>query len=123
MWARAINFSALLVFTLSLSGGQILFKYVGLRVQGLGARDAIIAALSSPALYAALTLYGSATVLWIWILSRVPLTEAYPWVALGMVIVPMVGVLMFGERVTPLFWCGVALIVAGVFVTQHGLNG
>ena len=73
-----------------------------------------------PLLYAALALYGVATLLWIWILARVPLSQAYPWVAVGAFIVPLLGWWLFGERPAPIFWLGVLLIVGGVAVTQYG---
>jgi hypothetical protein len=40
--------------------------------------------IRQPALYAALTLYGFSTVLWIWIMSRLPLMQAHPWVDANM---------------------------------------
>jgi hypothetical protein len=51
--------------------------------------------------YAALALYGFSTLLWIWILSRASLMQAYPWVAANMAIVRSIGWLAFGGRVTP----------------------
>jgi drug/metabolite transporter (DMT)-like permease len=111
---------SLAVFTMMLAAGQVLFKRVGLSVRGLPLAEGLLALLSQPLLYAALTLYGASTLLWIWILSRVPLTRAYPWVALGAFIVPMLGWWLFGERPTPIFWFGVALIASGVLLTQLG---
>jgi len=70
----------------------------------------------------ALILYAAATLLWIWILSRVNLSLAYPWVAVGMVIVPLLGWLVFGERVGSIFWLGVAFIVIGVGLTQYAAS-
>ena len=115
---RALNTACLMLFTISLAGGQFLFKTVGLAMRGLPLRDGAMRVLQLPALYAALAVYGGATLLWIWILSRVPLIEAYPWVAIGMVLVPLIGWFVFNERVAPLFWLGVALILAGVLLTQ-----
>jgi drug/metabolite transporter (DMT)-like permease len=44
--------------------------------------------------------------------------QAYPWVAANMAIVPLIGWFAFGERVTPVFWLGVVLILAGILLTQ-----
>jgi multidrug transporter EmrE-like cation transporter len=55
-------------------------------------------------------------------LSRVPLSHAYPWVAVGMAIVPFLGWYVYGERLTPMFWVGVALIMAGVLVIHYGAS-
>jgi drug/metabolite transporter (DMT)-like permease len=107
-------------FTLMLSCGQVMFKRVGLSLQGHSGLEAMVQVLREPSLYLALALYGFATMLWIWILSRVTLVQAYPWVAVGMVIVPLLGWFVFGERVTPAFWLGVAFIVVGVGLTQYG---
>jgi multidrug transporter EmrE-like cation transporter len=54
----------------------------------------------------ALLLYGGSTILWVWILSRLPLRQAYPWVALGSIFVPLGVRLWFGEIVKPVFWLG-----------------
>lgn len=120
--SNLVNLLSLATFTVMLSLGQLLFKRVGLSIQGQSASDAVVSAIKDPALIAALMLYGLATVLWIWILSRVPLMQAYPWVAAGIVIVPMLGWLVFGERVSWIFWIGVALIVAGIIVTQFAVE-
>jgi drug/metabolite transporter (DMT)-like permease len=109
-----------LIFTLMLAAGQVLFKHVGLSVRGLQPVEALLYTLRHPLLYAALTLYGAATLLWIWILSRVPLSKAYPWVALGTLIVPLLGWWLFHERPAPIFWLGVVIVVTGVFLTQYG---
>lgn len=109
---------SLSVFTVMLAFGQVCFKRVGLVLRGHSGLEAIALVIQAPSLYVGLILYGSATLLWIWILSRVNLSLAYPWVALGMVIVPLLGWFIFGERVGPIFWLGVAFIVIGVCLTQ-----
>ncbi|HEX4368922.1 MAG TPA: EamA family transporter [Rhodopila sp.] len=73
-----------------------------------------------PGFYLALVLYGTATVVWIYVLSRVPLIEAYPWIAGATVTVPLIGWWCYGEQVTPSFWLGMAMIVAGLLLTQLG---
>jgi drug/metabolite transporter (DMT)-like permease len=117
------NLISLSVFTVMLAIGQVLFKRVGLSVRGLPPADAFMTLIAQPLLYAALTLYGAATLLWIWILSRVPLSQAYPWVAVGAFLVPMLGWWFFHERPTPIFWLGVLAIMVGVVLTQYGSQG
>ncbi len=113
------NIASLAVFTLILAAGQVLFKKLGLAIAGLPPAEALFVVLRDPVLYGALALYGLATLLWIWILSRVPLSQAYPWVAVGTALVPFLGWYLYGERVSPVFWAGIALVVAGVLVTQY----
>ncbi len=114
-----LDTGSLAIFSVMLACGQIMFKRVGLTLQGHSGLDAILLVVREPALYAALATYGGATLLWIWILSRVTLIQAYPWVAVGMVIVPLLGWLVFGERVAPIFWLGVVFMVVGVGLTQY----
>jgi drug/metabolite transporter (DMT)-like permease len=37
-----------------------------------------------------------------------------------MIIVPLLGVLIFGEKLTPFFWVGASLILVGLILTQYG---
>lgn len=117
----AINVLALTIFTVSLSIGQLLFKQAGLAMQARPVVEGFVGLLREPSFYAALTLYGLATLLWIWILSRVPLSLAYPWVAAGVIIVPLLSWWVHGEKTNLTFWFGAGLIVVGILVTQRGL--
>ena len=62
----------------------------------------------------ALTLYGLATILWIVILQQVPLSLAYPFVALGFIIVPLASWGIFKEPLDLYYVGGVALIIMGL---------
>jgi multidrug transporter EmrE-like cation transporter len=115
---KLINLGSLCLFTVMLASGQLLFKRLGLAMRGQPLLDGFWLIARMPSLYLALALYGLSTVLWIWILSRVSLARAYPWVAVGVVIVPLIGRYYFGEQLHPLFWVGVALIFAGIFLVQ-----
>lgn len=115
-----IDTLSLLAFTLLLAAGQLLFKKAGFELRGGPLGAGVLRVLGSTAFYAALSLYGIATILWIWILSRVPLSRAYPYVALGVVLVPLASLLIYGERVGHGFWLGAALIVVGIIITQAG---
>src|SRR5438874_2506206 len=99
-----VNTLCLVLFTFLLAGGQILFKKVGSSIRDLPPTDAFVIVLSHPAFYGAVGLYSVSTLLWVWILSRVPLSQAYPWVAGGTVIVPLVGWYFFDERIRATFW-------------------
>jgi multidrug transporter EmrE-like cation transporter len=113
------NILSLMLFTTMLAVGQLLFKKVGLSIQGQPLLDGLLTTARQPTLYAALFLYGLSTALWIWILSRVPLAVAYPWVAVGVAIVPILGWWLFGERLNLTFWMGVAFILVGIILTQY----
>ncbi len=110
----------LILFSLTLAGGQLLFKRAAQAIAGVPVPGLPAALATDTAFWAALALYGGSTLLWVWILSRVPLSQAYPWAALGAVIVPLAATLLFGETVRPIFWFGAALIAAGIVLTQIG---
>ena len=76
------NILGLASVTLMLAVGQALFKQVAMSIRGMPISEALLVILRQPLFYVSLLIYGLATLLWIWILSRVPLSQAYPWVAL-----------------------------------------
>ena len=117
------NLVGLAVFTLLLAAGQLLFKTAGLAIRGLPVRDGLLALAHVPAFYAAIALYAASTFLWVWLLSRVTLMQAYPWVSAGMIIVPLLSAIVFGERVNAIYWLGAVLIVAGIVLTQYAAGG
>ena len=112
-----IMVSKLLLFVGMLSGGQILFKKVALE----GPKDFLSASgLIQLALYpwfwAALALYGLATLLWIHILQTMPLNLAYPFVALGFILVPVAAFFLYKEPVHLQTIIGTAVIIAGLLI-------
>ena len=113
-----IQILQLVSFAFLMSLGQILFKKTALSMSTLGALsliDGIMKAIFIPWLYLALTVYALATVFWLYILQRIPLTIAYPFSALAMIIVPILAVILFGEKLS--IWVLVALLplFMGVF--------
>jgi drug/metabolite transporter (DMT)-like permease len=117
--SNATNLLLLSVCTAAVAIGQLLFKHVGIVIRGMAPLDAAAALAREPILYAALALYGAATLLWIWILGRVTLMQAYPWVGASVIIVSLLSSYFFGERVAPLFWPGALLIAIGIVLTQY----
>lgn len=71
-------------------------------------------ALSSPMVWLGLVLYGVSAVLWLWVLSRLDVSVAYPLVSLGFVVTMAAGVLWLGEPFSWLRVGGCTLIVIGV---------
>ena len=120
MTATIANYLWLATFSTALAAGQILFKQVSLEMQGKSLAEGFLAIARIPTLYGAIALYGAATMLWIWILSRVPLSQAYPWVALAMAGVPVLASFVFHERVGNIYWLGIVLVIFGLLLTQLG---
>jgi drug/metabolite transporter (DMT)-like permease len=88
--------------------------------RGMGAPDGgdvgatYLHALSSPLVWLGLVLYGASAVLWLWVLSRLDVSLAYPLVSLGFVVTMGLGVLWLGEPFSWLRVAGCTLIVVGV---------
>ncbi len=109
-----INIIQLTAFAFLLACGQITFKKTAMTLPPLASKEGAVALMLCPWFWLALMLYGAATLLWIGILQKVPLSLAYPFVALGFIIVPLASWGLFRE---PLNWSyagGVALIIAGL---------
>jgi multidrug transporter EmrE-like cation transporter len=116
---NAINFLLLGTCSATLAVGQLLFKHAGLAIRGASLVQAAQTLARLPEFYAALAIFGVATLLWIWVLGRVSLMQAYPWVGAGVIVVPLLSSHFFGERVGPLFWVGAAFIALGIVLTQY----
>jgi len=107
----------LVSFAVLLATGQILFKKTAM---GLSASIASLEGLISLALnmwfWLAMVFYSIATLLWIHILQNVPLSIAYPFNALGFIIVPLAALFLFKEPLNLQFVLGVFLILGGLSI-------
>jgi multidrug transporter EmrE-like cation transporter len=108
---------ALIVASVTISAfAQIAFK-LGLSskapAQGSALAD-IIAKLTTLGVLTGLALYAVGTLLWLSALSRVELSQAYPFVGLGFALTTLGGWWLFGDTITPQRLAGIALIVFGI---------
>ena len=118
------HFFLILLNTLILVSGQFLWK-MGMMKQepSFSSIGEIIKLLFSPYILSGLTLYGFATVLWLFILTRVPLSVAYPVQSLAYIFAVFGAYFFFSE---PLGWTkiiGVMLIMIGVSLIGFGGQG
>jgi drug/metabolite transporter (DMT)-like permease len=99
-----------------IAAGQVLFKLTADAIRLTGtpwhAAPLMTAAL-------ALAIYGLATLLWIMLLQHVPLSRAYPYMALSFVLVAAASALLLGERIGVGQMAGFGLIVAGFLVVAR----
>jgi drug/metabolite transporter (DMT)-like permease len=101
-----------------LAVGQLLFKRSGIAIAGKAPAQAVSALIALPAFWLSLALYGVATILWIVVLSRVSLARTYPWVALTVVLVPLLASRVYHEQLPVPFWFGMVVLVCGLVITQ-----
>jgi drug/metabolite transporter (DMT)-like permease len=98
---------------------QVLFK-LGMSapvVKDAGSGAAMVRAVAlSPGVLGGLGLYGLGTVLWLGVLSRVELSQAYPFVGLSFVLTAIFGAVLFNDALSSQRIAGIAAIVLGVWL-------
>ena len=72
--------------------------------------------LGSPQVLLGLAVFGISAVAWLIVLSRVPLSFAYPFVGLTYVFVTLFSAVFLHEPVPSMRWLGLLLILAGIAV-------
>jgi hypothetical protein len=91
--------AALTAYAAAMAGGQLLFK-----TAALGGGDGPLAERIAGFLLNGYFFYAALTVLWVWILSFIPLSRAYPFMALA-----------FAERSSMRLVIGIVPILCGLF--------
>ena len=98
--------------------GQLMLK-LGTHGKDVSSIADIIRLLFTPYMLVAIALYGAATLLWVYILTKVPISYAYPIQALAFPMVVIMSVLLFQESAPVNRWIGVAIIIVGVFIASR----
>ena len=105
--------------------GQYVLKVGAKQLGQVGVEDAgraatvAFAAATNPYIIGGLAFYGLGAVTWIMVLTRVPLSWAYPILALNQVLILLVAATFLGEHVSAMRWGGVLLIITGVFLVSR----
>lgn len=81
-----------------------------------GLWDLLGTAAQSPWLLAGICMHVLALTLWVMGLREVELSVAYPFIALGLVLVTLLSWSVLGEPLVATHWVGMGLITAGVLV-------
>ncbi|MBB6282035.1 hypothetical protein [Geobacillus subterraneus] len=109
--------------TLLLVAGQFLWKYGMARQKFELDVISIIKLLLSPWILLGLVVYGAATVIWLFILSRVPLSVAYPLQSIAYVLAVFGAYALFHEPLSVPKIIGVILIMLGVSFIGFSAHG
>lgn len=110
---------ALILATVTASACAQLALKLGMTSPGVaaalpqGGKSILLAVASSPLVWVGLTIYGLSVAVWLWILSKVDLSLAYPFVGVSFIMVMLFGVFLLNETVTPLRMIGTLLIAVG----------
>ena len=109
--------------------GQLTLKSAMNNVPPIGAEQvktpgATIARVArQPRLWAGLFLFGISAIFWLVVLSRLPLSLAYPFVGLTYIIVVFWSRFVLGEAVPVVRWLGVGLIALGIAIVGLSARG
>jgi len=114
----------LVLFALMMSTGQFLFKKTAISIETIqntafesfSLIDGLLRALQVPWFYLAIFLYSFATLFWLHLLQKIPLSIAYPFTATTMIWVPLIANLFFGEKLSYSYWMGIILIISGIAI-------
>ena len=97
------------------AGGQVLLKYAMIKHGPIDfSLHGLLNLFLEPRLLLALVLYAAALLMWLQVLSKVPLSTAYPILAVTYVFVPVLSIIFLGERFQQPQLIGMLLILAGV---------
>ena len=120
-------FIPLILFSVALNASAQLFLRQGMPQGALVTSDGFLPLLASgvrvvfnPWVFAGLSCYAVSIVLWMYVLSKVQVSFAYPFLSVGYVIVVAAAYFWFREPVSIMKLAGVALICVGVVLVAKG---
>lgn len=97
--------------------GQVLLKYAMLKHGPIvPSFSGFLSLLFEPRLIVALAMYATAMVLWLQVLAKIPLSVAYPMLAITYAIVPVLATLFFKEKIGQYHMVGIAFVLLGVAI-------
>ncbi len=73
----------------------------------------------TPQIWAGFFFVFSGAMVWLVVLSRVPLSWAYPMLSLGYILVLFFSKVALGEHVAPARWIGTLIVIAGVWLVYR----
>lgn len=97
-----------------LTGGQVFLKFALTRMPSFSwTREFWGSILTNWQFAASGLLFGSASLLWMYIVRQFPFSTAYPLVSLSYVFGMFAAILFFHEEISVIKWLGVVFIVLG----------
>lgn len=87
---------------------------------GLTSISQIITALTNPFVFLGFIFYGVSSILWLSVISKLPLSVAYPILSMGYVIVVFGSYFFFKEPLSTFKLVGVFCIIIGVTLIGRG---
>lgn len=70
-----------------------------------------------------IALYFLSTIIWIFLLTKLPISFVQPILALTYVLTPILAIVFLNENIPAMRWVGIAIIVIGVFMVARTSTG
>ena len=112
-----MNYVLIVINALLATSGQLLFKKSADFLKAHPDSSFPMSYLSNPWFFAAVSLFVLSTFVWTQVLTKMPLSIAYPIASLAYVLTVFGAYIFFDERITSLGIIGVLMIVGGVTLT------
>jgi drug/metabolite transporter (DMT)-like permease len=115
----------IILLTVSVSAcAQLLLK---LGMKGIDPANGILSngftslfhVLFSPLVFSGLVVYGLSTIAWLWVLSKVDLSIAYPFLGISFIFTLLFGVFLLDEELSTYKLAGTFMIVVGCFLVAR----
>jgi multidrug transporter EmrE-like cation transporter len=116
---------SLFLYSALLATGQAMFKLAA--KPGASSGNSLLSyaihLFTTPIFLAACLLYAFSTVIWVGLLNRYPLSQAYPLViAVSILLTTAIGLTLFKEQMTIDKLIGLSLVCAGVKILSRGMS-
>jgi len=109
----------LLFAVISAATGQVMLKH-GMQIATARARTSggslILSAVMTSWVPLGLAVFAVSAVAWLAALSKVPLSVAYPFNALGYLVILTASIVLLHERASILTWLGSLMVVSGLVI-------
>ncbi len=109
-----LNLFLLCSFSLLMAIGQIFFKMAAQNAPAINNISSVFSLALNPWFIGALALYAFSTLLWVSVLQQVNLSVAYPFVALGFIVIPLASFVLFKEPLNWQYGVGVVLLLVAL---------
>jgi drug/metabolite transporter (DMT)-like permease len=109
----------LLFAVLSAAAGQVILKHGMTLATESATRNGtslVVRAATSPWVLLGLTVFAISAMAWLTTLSRLPLSIAYPFNALGYLVILTASTLLLNERTNVWTWVGTAFVAGGLLL-------
>lgn len=120
-----LNFGIIVVGVLLNAAAQLFIKAGTAHFSDLISSNFLLSGIRivfQPQIFSGLLCYVVSVGIWIFVLSKVPVSVAYPMLSIGYVVSAFAGYLLFGEALSAMKLIGIAVIILGVFLVAQSAS-